>query len=83
MTDTKVSPEDVKHRVKLGPLNRWWPVAANWMVTDTPLGLTRLGEQIAIWRDTDQAARWGDRVHRDIVQHACGNSKKHKLPDYS
>jgi len=53
MTDTKVSPEDVKHRVKLGPLNRWWPVAANWMVTDTPLGLTRLGEQIAIWRDTD------------------------------
>jgi len=53
MTDTKVSPEDVKHRVKLGPLNRWWPVAANWMVTDKPLGLTRLGEQIAIWRDTD------------------------------
>ena len=53
MTDTKVSPEDVKHRVKLGPLNRWWPVAANWMVTDTPLGLTRLGEKIAIWRDTD------------------------------
>ena len=45
--------EAIERRVALGPLNRWWPVAASWMVTDTPLGLTRLGEKIAIWRDKD------------------------------
>tara|TARA_R110000868_G_scaffold99535_1_gene273886 strand:+ start:3248 stop:4306 length:1059 start_codon:yes stop_codon:yes gene_type:complete len=53
MTDTVVSPEDIKKRVALGPLNRWWPVAASWMITDTPHGLTRLGEKIALWRDKD------------------------------
>ena len=53
MTVTEVSPEDIEKRVALGPLNRWWPVAASWMITDTPRGLTRLGEQIAVWRDKD------------------------------
>jgi hypothetical protein len=42
MTDNTVTEEVIKARVALGPLNRWWPVAASWMVTDTPLGLTRL-----------------------------------------
>ena len=53
MTDTNVNPQDVEQRVALGPLNRWWPVAASWMVTDKPQGLTRLGEQIVVWRDKD------------------------------
>ena len=55
MTDTNIAPEAVEQRVALGPLNRWWPVAASWMVTDKPQGLTRLGEQIAVWRDKDDA----------------------------
>ena len=53
MTDNTVTEEAIKARVALGPLNRWWPVVASWMVTDTPLGLTRLGEKIVLWRDKD------------------------------
>ena len=53
MTDNTVTEEVIKARVALGPLNRWWPVAASWMVTDTPLGLTRLREKIVLWRDKD------------------------------
>ncbi|MBT6285438.1 MAG: Rieske 2Fe-2S domain-containing protein [Rhodospirillaceae bacterium] len=53
MTDNTVTEEAIKARVALGPLNRWWPVIASWMVTDTPLGLTRLGEKIVLWRDKD------------------------------
>ena len=53
MTDPAVSPELIQHRVALGPLNRWWPVAASWMVNDEPCGLTRLGEKIVIWRDKE------------------------------
>ena len=55
MTDTNIAPEAIEQRVALGPLNRWWPVAASWMVTDKPQGLTRLGEKIAVWRDKDGA----------------------------
>ena len=53
MTDNTVTEEAIKARVALGPLNRWWPVVASWMVTDTPLGLTRLGEKVVLWRDKD------------------------------
>ena len=53
MAHAIVTPERIDDRVALGPLNRWWPVAASWMVTDTPIGLTRLGERIALWRDSD------------------------------
>ncbi|MEE2995528.1 MAG: aromatic ring-hydroxylating dioxygenase subunit alpha [Pseudomonadota bacterium] len=53
MTDTSVSAEAIENRVGLGPLNRWWPVAASWMVTDKPQGLTRLGQKIVVWRDKD------------------------------
>lgn len=31
----------------------WWPVAPSWQVTNAPVGLTRLGEQIVLWRDGD------------------------------
>ncbi len=53
MTVNTVTEEAIKARVALGPLNRWWPVVASWMVTDTPLGLTRLGEKIVLWRAKD------------------------------
>ena len=53
MTGPMVSPESIQRRVALGPLNRWWPVAASWMITDEPRGLTRLGEKIVVWRDKE------------------------------
>ena len=53
MTGPMVSPESIQRRVALGPLNRWWPVAASWMITDEPRGLTRLGEKIVFWRDKE------------------------------
>ncbi len=55
MVESVASSEGVRERVALGPLNRWWPVAAAWMVKDTPVGLTRLGERIVLWRDRDGA----------------------------
>ena len=63
MTDIEISAEEIEKRVALGPLNRWWPVAASWMVTDDPQGLTRLGEKIVVWRDKD------DKVH--CVEDRC------------
>ena len=53
MSDSVVTQESIRKRVALGPRNRWYPVAASWMVTDTPIGLTRLGEKIAVWRDKE------------------------------
>ena len=50
---TEITAEQIDRRVALGPVNRWWPIAASWMLTDKPMGLTRLGEKIAVWRDKD------------------------------
>ena len=37
MTEIGVAPGAIEKRVALfGPLNRWWPVAAGWMITDKP-----------------------------------------------
>ena len=55
MTEIGVAPGAIEKRVALGPLNRWWPVAAGWMITDKPQGLTRLGEKIVVWRDKNDA----------------------------
>lgn len=44
-------PNIVEARLNAGLRNLWYPVAASWMVRDVPLGLTRLGERIVLWRD--------------------------------
>ncbi|MCW2476170.1 aromatic ring-hydroxylating dioxygenase subunit alpha [Candidatus Symbiopectobacterium sp. NZEC151] len=31
----------------------WYPVLASWEVQANPVGITRLGEQIVVWRDSD------------------------------
>lgn len=36
-----------------GIKNYWYPVAPSWQVGDAPIGITRLGEQIVLWRDRD------------------------------
>lgn len=40
-----------------GIRNRWYPVAPSWMVRASPVGLTRLNENIVLWRDD------GGQVH--------------------
>ena len=52
---TEITAEQIDRRVALGPVNRWWPIAASWMLTDKPMGLTRLGEKIAVWRELQAA----------------------------
>lgn len=36
-----------------GLRNYWYPVAPSWQVANAPIGLTRLGDQIVLWRDND------------------------------
>ena len=31
----------------------WYPVLASWEVQSAPVGITRLGEQIVVWRNKD------------------------------
>lgn len=43
----------IEARLNTGLRNLWYPVVPSWMVRDTPLGITRLGEKIVLWRDAD------------------------------
>jgi len=40
-------------RLNKGLKNCWHPVLASWAVHDTPVGITRLSENIVLWRDAD------------------------------
>ena len=40
-------------RMNKGLKNYWYPVLASWAVQDTPVGVTRLSENIVLWRDAD------------------------------
>lgn len=42
---------EVEKLLTLGLRNLWYPVAPSWMVRNEPTGLTRLGENIVLWRD--------------------------------
>ncbi|GAB3044382.1 aromatic ring-hydroxylating dioxygenase subunit alpha [Acinetobacter apis] len=37
--------------LSLGLRNQWHPVLASWEVANNPVGITRLGENIVVWRD--------------------------------
>ena len=39
--------------LNLGLRNQWYPVLSSWEVGSNPVGITRLGENIVIWRDGD------------------------------
>lgn len=45
--------EQVEKRLNLGLRNVWHPVQPSWGVGDAPVGITRLGENIVLWRDQD------------------------------
>ena len=53
MTTRPVDPTDVENLLDLGVRNRWYPIAPSWMIDDKPVGLTRLGERIVVWRDAE------------------------------
>lgn len=41
----------VEEYLELGLRDRWYPVLASWEVATSPVGITRLGENIVLWRD--------------------------------
>jgi phenylpropionate dioxygenase-like ring-hydroxylating dioxygenase large terminal subunit len=50
---TGASPEQLEHYVSLGVRNGWYPVLPSYRVTESPVGITRLGSNIVVWRDKD------------------------------
>ncbi len=44
-------PISVEALINSGLRNLWYPVAPSWMVREAPIGVTRLGERIVLWRD--------------------------------
>lgn len=46
---------NLEQYLDLGLRDQWYPVLASWEVGSNPVGITRLGENIVVWRD-DQGA---------------------------
>ena len=51
MTQREADRERVEALLTQGLRNLWYPIASSWKVGRNPLGVTRLGERIVIWRD--------------------------------
>lgn len=47
------SKAEIRTYLRQGLRDLWYPVAASWEVGSAPLGLTRLNEDIVLWRDRD------------------------------
>ena len=47
--------ERVEELLERGLRNLWYPIAPSWKIGANPLGVTRLGERIVIWRDDSGA----------------------------
>lgn len=56
-SNTQIPVVDVSAKtdalLDLGLRNIWYPVDASWKVQDAPVGITRLGENIVLWRDEE------------------------------
>lgn len=46
-----IGKQEIDDYLRRGLRNLWYPVAASWEVGSAPLGMTRLGENIVLWRD--------------------------------
>ncbi len=44
-------PQAVERLVNRGLLNQWYPVLPSWAVAGAPVGITRLSENLVLWRD--------------------------------
>ena len=53
MAKIDTSPDEIESRFETGLLNLWYPVLPSWALSDQPLGITRLSQNIALWRDKD------------------------------
>lgn len=42
-------------RINTGLRNYWYPVAASWNVKNAPVGITRLSQNIVLWREIGRA----------------------------
>ena len=60
-----VSHPEFEEDLKLGLRNMWYPICRSDSITDRPVGLTRLGEDIVIWRDSRGAVH----AHDDVCLH--------------
>ena len=63
---TDIAQERLDALVNRGLRNYWYPVLPSWRLHEAPLGITRLSEQIVLWRDrTGQVHALEDRCpHR-------------------
>lgn len=43
----------IEARLDLGLRDQWYAVLPSWALSSSPIGITRLGENIALWRDAD------------------------------
>ena len=50
---TDITPAMVSERLNTGLLNMWHPVLPSWGVHGDPVGITRLSENVVLWRDHD------------------------------
>ena len=48
-----MAADPVQAYLDRGLRNYWYPVAPSWQVGNAPIGLTRLGDQIVLWRDKE------------------------------
>ena len=53
MTQTNTLLEQATDRLNKGLKQRWHPVLANYQVANAPIGITRLSENIVLWRDAE------------------------------
>ena len=53
-TTPALTDQDVQTYLRTGLRNRWWPILPSDQVqmADRPLGITRLGEKLVLWRDS-------------------------------
>ncbi|MFM9882133.1 MAG: Rieske 2Fe-2S domain-containing protein [Burkholderiales bacterium] len=49
-------PQAVERLVNRGLRNRWYPVLPSWALAGAPVGITRLSENLVLWRDDDGTA---------------------------
>jgi hypothetical protein len=56
-TTTQGAADPIQSYLNRGLRNYWYPVAPSWQVGDAPVGITRLGDQIVLWRDKEGQVR--------------------------
>lgn len=48
-----VARDRIDAYLKTGLRNRWYPVMPSWRIDGAPVGMTRLGENIVMWRESN------------------------------